>query len=451
MAYKVFGFLEEEVGVPIFGFLIGLLIVILYLLLRLAPDLLKEVSFVMWVLYPIWLPPLLLYIFLVVWMIYVRADFLFKQSYTLLEIKLPRELPKSPLAMESVFSGLHQGAGEGTWFDRNFLGKVRTSFSMEIVSIGGQVKFFIRTRSFWKEIIEAQIYAQYPEVEIVEAEDYTRMINPDLKEKGIWGADFKLKKSDAYPIKTYIDYGLDKDQKEELKVDPMSPLIEFFGGIGRGEQLWLQFLIRVNKDEKTKPAKPILGFIPPPFSFGKIGWKDEAQDVINDLMLRDPKTKSARELTSAGFEISPRLSKGEQETISSIERSLTKLAFDVGIRGIYVADKDKFRPVNIAGLLGTVKQFNSGTLNQFVPTRYLTEFSYPWHDYKGILQDRQRRKVFDAYRRRSYFFHPYKTQPFVLTTEELATIYHFPGSVTKTPTIARVPSKKSEAPSNLPI
>ena len=48
----------------------------------------------------------------------------------------------------------------------------------------------------------------------------------------LWGCEFKLLKPDAYPIKTYIDFGLDKDPKEEFKVDPISPVIELFGSIG---------------------------------------------------------------------------------------------------------------------------------------------------------------------------------------------------------------------------
>jgi hypothetical protein len=51
---------------------------------------------------------------------------------------------------------------------------------------------------------------------------------------------------------------------------------------------------------------------------------------------------------------------------------------------------------------------------------------------------------------------PYKNyggdKPFILTTEELATVFHFPsGLVSQTPTLKRVGSKKSEAPSNLPV
>jgi hypothetical protein len=59
--------------------------------------------------------------------------------------------------------------------------------------------------------------------------------------------------------------------------------------------------------------------------------------------------------------------------------------------------------------------------------------------------------MLDAYKRRAYFYKPFKKSHFVMNTEELATIYHFPGGVAATPTFSRIGSKKAEAPSNLPI
>jgi hypothetical protein len=59
--------------------------------------------------------------------------------------------------------------------------------------------------------------------------------------------------------------------------------------------------------------------------------------------------------------------------------------------------------------------------------------------------------MFNAYIRRSYFHPPYSRQPAVLTSEELATIYHLPGKVAQTPTLDRIESKRSEPPANLPL
>ena len=62
--------------------------------------------------------------------------------------------------------------------------------------------------------------------------------------------------------------------------------------------------------------------------------------------------------------------------------------------------------------------------------------------------------MIDAFRRRSFFYAPYRnwqSKPYILTTEELATLYHFPGKIVTTPTLERIPSKKVEPPANLPI
>lgn len=40
---------------------------------------------------------------------------------------------------------------------------------------------------------------------------------------------------------------------------------------------------------------------------------------------------------------------------------------------------------------------------------------------------------------------------FVMSAEELATIYHFPGLVSETPSFKRVDSKIAKPPANLPV
>jgi hypothetical protein len=44
-----------------------------------------------------------------------------------------------------------------------------------------------------------------------------------------------------------------------------------------------------------------------------------------------------------------------------------------------------------------------------------------------------------------------KYNDFILSTEELATIFHLPSTVVSVPTFNREESKRGEAPSNLPF
>ncbi len=394
---------------------------------------------------PVWLPFVLVVVFWKIWIKYIRAKSINKQEYVLLEIRLPREVVRSPLAMETVLSNIHIGMGETTFINRSFQGKVRSWYSLEMVSLGGEIHFYIYTSKFLRDVVEAQIYGQYPMVEIHEVDDYAKKLRYSTDAYDLWGCDFKLTKKDAYPIKTYIDYGLDKDPKEEFKIDPMAGFFEFLGHIGPDEQLWFQILIRTNKDKLKDDRKYKGGSL---FT-QTTSWKEEAKEEIDEI--RDnatPKYTDEQGKERSGF---PNPTPGETDTIKALERSISKLGFDIGIRGIYISKSGKFNPSNIAGLTSSFKQLNSGSLNGFAPTRWFIGYDYPWQDLFGWKKERNKREIIDAYKRRSYFHEPYKTPPFVLNVEELATIFHFPGSVVQAPTLPRVQSTKGEAPSNLPI
>jgi hypothetical protein len=386
---------------------------------------------------PVWLPAAFLVMLFNSFLYYKRTKFWQKEGSVLLEIKLPREITKSPLAMETVLGAFHQTGGEATWIDRIWKGQTRSWFSLEIVSLEGKIRFFIWTKPKHRNVVEANIYAQYPEVEIYEVPDYTKPFYYDPEKNNVWGAEFALTKPDPYPIKTYVDYGLDKDPDEEFKIDPMTPMLEFLGSITAGQNIWIQILIRAHKKRRVLDV----------FGEKEDSWKDEQEKEKEKIL---EKLKTAKE---GGY---PRIpSKGESDIIAALERSVSKFPFDVGIRAVYFTEKDNFNPANIGGILGSVKQYSSLNLNGFKPAGWHTIFDYPWQKWGG-KEEKLKPKVLEEYKLRRYFYSPYKgkkfySKPFVLNVEELATIFHFPGSVAGTPTFEKIPSLKSKAPSNLPI
>ena len=388
-----------------------------------------------------WLPPLLAYALLRAWTAYVRLDYFYNQDYLLLEIKLPRDLTKSPQAMEIFFASLYYTGGESTFIDRGWGGKTRPWWSLELVSLEGQVHFYIWTRAFFKNMIQAQIYAQYPSVEIHEADDYTRGVYYDNKTMSMWGCYFRKspKKPDAYPIKTYVDYGLDKTSvEEEEKVDPMAAVLEYLSSIGKGEQIWIQIIMRAHTEEK-----PI-----PDLIFGAKDWKERATKEIDKIMKRDKKPKKdEKEAINFGEFL---LTKGERAKVEAMERNVAKLPFDAGIRGMYIAKNENFDAISIPGLIGSFRQYSSNDLNE-IKFYDWTDFDYPWQDFRNMRKDYMKRKILAAYKARSFFYPPYQKRHFVLSSEELATIFHLPGKVVETPSLNRVVSRKAEAPANLPI
>ncbi len=395
---------------------------------------------------PVWLPFLLIRGATKIRLILKQSEFIASQKYILLEIKPPRNLVKTPLAMEAFLSSMHFSPGESNWYVR-WLGRMRPWWSLEIASLEGQIHFYIWSRANYRRIIESQMYAQYPGVQIVESEDYTRFISGKPGEWDIWGTDFKQSKPDPLPIKTYVEYGLDQVQKEPEQVDPLANLIEFLASVGKGEYVWLQYVFRVHKGEKYKPKKTKEG--------KDYTWKDEAKEMVEKIREEtrstyfDPTTQKEM----PGF---PNPTKGQMEKMSAIERNVSKLAFDVGMRCIYLAKPEKFNPIMITHMISLFKPFNTEGWNDINSDGWLKRFDdYPWEFRAEKLKNHYRKELVQAFRRRQFFFDPfsYGIHPHeiaVMSTEELATIYHIPSRAVETPSLGRIQSATGEAPANLP-
>ena len=395
---------------------------------------------------PVWLPFLLISGAIKLWYILQRGEFISSQPMLLLEIKPPRNMVKTPLAMETFLTSLHLTGGESNWYAR-FWGGTRPFWSLEIASLEGQVHFFIWTRAKLRSIVEAQIYAQYPGVQVIEAPDYSRAISAVPEEWSIWGCDYKHTDKDPLPIKTYVEYGLDKVQKEPEQVDPLASIIEFMSSIGKGEYIWLQFVIRAHKGEKygklNEDGKPYT-------------WKDEAKKLVDDIRkkTRDTYVDPTTGKEMPGF---PNPTKGQSEKMAAIERNVSKLAFDVGARCIYFAKPQNFSPAIISHMIALFKPFSSEGWNGMNSTGWMKTFDdFPWEIGVSKRKDHFRHGLIEAYRRRQFFYNPFfegslsTHEIMVMSTEEIATFFHIPSSSIEAPGLTRIQSATGKAPVNLP-
>lgn len=396
---------------------------------------------------PLWLSALLFTGAWFLWLTLIRSEFIASQPSILLELKPPRSLVKTPLAMETVLSTLNVSKGESNWYQKYVQGKSRAYWSLEIASIEGKIHLYIWTRSEYRRMVESAFYAQYPGMQIVEVPDYTMAINATTKDQeySIWGCDFKkVNPLDPYPIKTYVDYGLDKVQKEPEQVDPLSNLIEFLGSVGKGEYFWVQIIIRIAGTEKYA------GQVNP--KTGKAWtWRDEAQKIVAGLRKDYRETYTNAE----GREVPafPVPTKGQTDTIAAIERNVSKQAFDTGIRALYIAKPERFNPIMITGMIALWKQFSSESYNGIKAAHWGLWYSdYPWELNNERQKDKFREALVEAYRRRQYFHEPFPNSDYmIMSTEELATIFHIPSLAVESPALARIQSATAEAPTNLPI
>ncbi len=394
----------------------------------------------------IWVPIILGSLFWHVRKIFFKEKFLFNKvgpkKYTMLEINIPRNVHKSPKAMELAIDVLwNLGGGAMAWQDRLWYGAVFYPSSLEIISVEGSIYFFVRTHDQVTELIKSTIYSQYPQAEINEVDDYTKYVPDFTKHEDTWdlyGVNFKLSQADFIPIKTYVDYELDKNVgslEEEQKIDPITPFLEYLGTLKKGEQIWVQILVR-------------------PAIFN--GWRKRAKAHIEEIM------KRALDLDDTDPTPNVKLTHGEQEQIKAIERSLDKHGFETKIRAIYIAPKKYFNGSRVGFFKNNVfKPFNSMYLNGFLRNDDTTYVDYVWQDITGRRTPALKRRFFKDYVEREAFYESWtkyinfiwhaKKEPMVLTSEELATLFHIPGQVAETTAIERIEATKSEPPSNLPL
>jgi len=87
-------------------------------------------------------PIILFYVLKDLWVYWRIRTYIGKLKWTLLEIRVPQDVLKTPKAMEYVFVGLHGVWDELTFRDKWIKGEILPWFSLEIAGIDGEMRFF---------------------------------------------------------------------------------------------------------------------------------------------------------------------------------------------------------------------------------------------------------------------------------------------------------------------
>ncbi|XOB40729.1 MAG: hypothetical protein ACKKMR_01835 [Candidatus Nealsonbacteria bacterium] len=389
------------------------------------------------------------------WLITIYKPLLF-------EIKIPKEIVKPIRAMEEVMNSIHSVVYHPpNWWEKWIDGQVQTSLSFEIISVGGDIRFFIRVHEAYVEAVRAAIYGQYPDVEITLVDDYTKKVPQDIPNKDwdLWAADYVLLKEDAYPILTYKKFEKEQEPVEEKRVDPVSLLLEALAEMGPGEQFWIQMgaspLTDIESDwiekgkelrdklakrdvEKRSQRKPILF---------------EAAEILIKGKTEEPKKPEIERLIPPEMRMTP----GEREIVAAVEEKISKPAFATNIRFIYLGKRDVFRKAKLRLAFTFFGSFYTHNLNALIPfSKTLTKIPKEWFFPINIVHPRRvylrQRKIFRNYVSRFSPFFPLvrPKSKFMLNIEELASLYHFPSwQVAPVPGVSRIEAKK-KAPPELP-
>lgn len=397
------------------------------------------------------------------WLSSQQLKLLREAKYVMLALDIPKNNEQTPKAVESIFSHLHGIQRGGNLVDVYVKGYLQLPISLEIIGIEGQTQFCIRCPVDARDLVEAAVYAQYPDAAITQIRDYTEDIPDDFVAAGydLWGTELVPYNKQVYPFRTYPFF---EHSMTQTFLDPLASLLEILGRLGPTEQAWLQIVMIPSDDEWKKESlteiKKILGDKPVPKSLLPLGLGQIPGHVATGLY----ESMTASLIPPSDFAAAANrkdekkekikfseLTSGVKGTIEAIEMKAGKLGWKVKFRMIYLAKKELLnKGRGVSGVLGSIKQFNTQDLNGFKPDGK-TKTSADYYFVRRRVLAKQHR-ILRNYKRRSYYqkFARHTPKPFVLNVEELASLFHFPVMTVKAPQVQKTEARRGEPPMRLP-
>jgi hypothetical protein len=410
-------------------------------------------SAVWWIVVPV--------IFIIVaweaWILYLHVKFLESIRWKVLEIKIPKNVLKTPKAMEQIFAAAHAPYSYGLRFSQKYIkGEDEQFFSFELIGRNGETHFYLRTPEPFRNMMESAIYGQYPEAEIVEVEDYLKQMPKILPSRDFDVAGFEevFKQKSCYPIRTYAMF---EEAVEERRIDPVGSLVEAMSKMEGDQQFWMQLIIvptgnevveegeeEINKLLGIEDHKKKSGGFFPDFDLGfTLG---EALRAPFEHPGAAGAKKDHKEERQQRFIVSP----NAKEIADGIQKKISKLGFETTLRFVFIERRgESSGGVDKAAFLGHgyIRQFNTTNMNQLRPDKPTTTASYAIRGlFKKTRVQWRKRIMYERYRHLTHN----AAKP-VLNIEELATIYHFPLNVVSTTELEKIESRKGSPPASLPI
>ncbi len=411
------------------------------------------------------------------WFFWRKSIFKEAIDWITLEIKIPREILKNPKAMEQVLTAIYSlRNAPGTLAEKWWDGEVTRWYALELVTFGGETHMYVRLYKKQKSLMEAAFLSYYPDIELVEVDDYAQRLPQtvaEMNEQGydLWGSDVVLSREAAYPIKTYTEF---ESPDENKQYDTMSSFLELFSSLKREEIIGFQILIAPTSPDWWKKWEGLLDKLKrsgeeviPKMGTTTSFPSDYGLGPLPMFEISKP-TKDDMKFLKTAFR-----TPGETDILKAVGNNLSKSAFDTLIRYVYLSPKSMYTDsIPRRGIQGVLNQFSSLNLNSLVRNDktavgaarvLLFHFPYLFPKKRG---EYKKARVLHNYLRRelpeeefigklmtsNIFNWNIHLKTFEMNTECLATIFHLPTSFTLTaPHIKRVESRKGGPPAGIAI
>lgn len=269
--------------------------------------------------------------------------------------------------------------------------------SLELMKVKNRINFYITAPESYESFIEQQIYSIIPDAQVEKTSDFN-IFSPN---EVIYSGYLKLARPVFLPLKTYMN----------MESDPLSNLTHILTQIKDGEEGGIQIIIKNGSDSWKIRGKQILNEI----SKGKNFY----QACLDTNFISSFKNKPENEV--------PNYEKVNDIVLRAMESKLAKHNFETNIR-VFVSAKDSnSAEYEFRQIASVFDQFSSPDLNAFKVVS---------------AKGGQAKKLLFNFSFRT--FNP--ENKIILSTEELASIFHFSTPFSKTPHVDELTSKSAPAP-----
>jgi hypothetical protein len=333
-----------------------------------------------------------------------------------------QQQPKSEKELISVMEHLLASLGnikeKAGFFHRLVYGDAVVAFEIANPSNSDEISFFVGAPRKFVGIVERQIHSFYPKASIERVKDYN-VFSPGSFTSA---SSLQLKEKDFLPVKTY----------QFLESDPLNNITNVLGKFDeKKEGAAIQLLVKPARGDWRTKGREVAH---------KMQQGRRLADVKKDNFFReffrgfyklavkkdDDQKKDILKSDKETVQLTPE----EQEIVKKIEGKANKSGFQANIRLVASALTQERSEAILAELENAFIQYDSPGLNGFKVTR----------------ENKLRPKNIAF----NFIFRNFAdSESFILSSEEIASIFHFPLFSTETPKIAWLKARTAAPPSNI--
>jgi hypothetical protein len=332
---------------------------------------------------------------------------------------IAREMISSAENMYNAIYAIFKGTNSIEKKVKNFLFRA-PHIALEIIASKKEILFYVVVPHDLSQLVEKAITTQYPEATVQRVEEHN-IFNETRGYEGVKGGYFWGFKNYQYPIKTY----------QLIEDEPLDTITNALSMLEEDEGAAIQLLIRPVPSKKMTGIKSIAKKIQKgPDKKGSV-LSDVGKELVNPGSTTEKPTPEAYRTTPL-----------EDQMIREIEKKSSKFGFETRIRVVIAAQNEGRAGLLFDQIKSGFMQFSDLSMNGLKlrkdknVKRLIQRFVFRYFD----------DKIFDNER----FWPKKRGFNLVLSSEELASIFHFPNSLVTTPGIKWLPAKSKEIPVNLP-